>query len=188
MDTSKGSSAALRSLSQGTSHQAHRDREARPSSSDAAASSFRQHKQWPAAGGGTDEDFGRFTQLEQSQLANHQRDSAMPRDPPASEWDRSKGKSRADSELSDSESELVASVSSLELADREYLRSLLAQPESSSIKIYLEQGTYTDDVYGMTPAIQRVLDQSRAGIEPTSEGRALAVRRLAMVLRHVDGK
>ncbi|KAM0788711.1 hypothetical protein ACM66B_002806 [Microbotryomycetes sp. NB124-2] len=244
MDDSKESSSSLRSLTHGTSHSAHRDLEAGPSSSSSSSTPFRQQRQWPGPNGGTDEDFGRFaayqpelggvadwttpqtysnqaqsgrgtaardgediqalltgstslaeavygdwqTELEQSHSTKHERDSTMPRDPQTSlHAAGNKGKTRSEQGMTDEEMELVASVSSLELVDREYLRSLLAQPESSALDMYLGQGTYTEDVYGLNPAVQRVLDQAKKGTEQTSEGRAQAVRRLAMVLRHLDG-
>ncbi|KAK4056547.1 hypothetical protein OIO90_002395 [Microbotryomycetes sp. JL221] len=255
MASSKGTPSTLNSVIKGTSHEAHRDLDSVSSSTTTdnnSSTGFRHQRQWPAAGGGTDDDFGRFVfgsesltntnaswqqststlnnhlhqahrgtaardgediqallngstsltdqvygdwhnELAEQQSRQHDQDSTMPQDPVVARTisRTEKGKTKLtrfddDSDMSTEELELVSAVSSLDLADREYLKSLLARPESTAIVDYLRGNTYTDDVYGIPDKVQRVLDQAKAGTEQTDEGRSKALRRLAMVMRHLE--
>lgn len=123
-------------------------------------------------------------------------ESRMPLDPFASSAS-AKGKGRAmdgpdaairAGDMSPTSTELLSSLSSLDLADRAYLRTLLAQDPASAFEDYFSRGSYTDDVYGLPPAVQRLFEKAnqrdeRIGVE---EGRKKAVRRLGMVLRHMQ--
>ncbi|KPV77343.1 uncharacterized protein RHOBADRAFT_51216 [Rhodotorula graminis WP1] len=128
-------------------------------------------------------------------------ESRMPLDPFAASSSLSssaKGKGRASEaepaqaqragDMSPTSSELLSSLSSLDLADKAYLRTLLAQDAPTVFDDYFSRGSYTDDVYGLPPAVQRMLDKAaqrddQVGVE---EGRKKAVRRLGMVLRHMQ--
>jgi len=122
-------------------------------------------------------------------------ETRMPLDPFAAS-SSAKGKGRASEagpaqragDMSPTSSELLSSLSSLDLADKAYLRTLLAQDPTTAFDDYFARGSYTDDVYGLPPAVQRMLDKAaqrddRVGVE---EGRKKAVRRLGMVLRHMQ--
>ncbi|GAA5851928.1 hypothetical protein JCM9279_007027 [Rhodotorula babjevae] len=122
-------------------------------------------------------------------------ESRMPLDPFAAS-SGAKGKGRATEadpaqragDMSPTSSELLSSLSSLDLADKAYLRCLLAQDPAAAFDDYFSRGSYTDDVYGLPPAVQRMLDKAaqrddQGGVE---EGRKKAVRRLGMVLRHMQ--
>lgn len=104
-----------------------------------------------------------------------------------------KGKARAHDngggDTSPTSAELISSLSSLELRDREYLKSLLAAAPDESVRNYLARGSYADDVYGVTDGVRKVLDQAMEG-EGAAEvaGREKAVRRLRMVVQHLWGE
>lgn len=86
--------------------------------------------------------------------------------------------------LSPTSTALLASVSSLDVAQRLYLSSLLAQPEDSALPRYLDMGTYADDVWApdeeahLPQEVNQALDAARSG-------REAALRRLNMLRSHL---
>ncbi|BGP38972.1 hypothetical protein JCM10449v2_002910 [Rhodotorula kratochvilovae] len=132
----------------------------------------------------------------QSEAWRVEMETAMPQDPFASTAARTdtKGKGRAGEDavragdMSPTSSELLSSLSSLDLADKAYLRTLLSQDPATAFDDYFSRGSYTDDVYGLPSGVQRLFEKAaqadeRVGIE---EGRKKALRRLGMVLRHMQ--
>lgn len=102
-------------------------------------------------------------------------------------------------DMSPTSESLLASVSNLSLAEQTYLRTLLAsQDPAAMFQDYFSHGTYTDDVW--TPItsgpLRDVLDRAAEdtgkgkGKERVEdeEGKAKAVRRLEMLLRHLNGQ
>lgn len=71
-------------------------------------------------------------------------------------------------------------------SDYPYLFDLLSLPEDESISSYLNEHTYTDDVWGLPMAIKQDLDAIKA---PTTDdaARERALRRLAMLKTHLTG-
>lgn len=142
-------------------------------------------------------------QLAQEQ--QHQRSSPLPADPLASTSDPLLPDTRRrvnPGDMSPTSESLLLSVSNLSLAEQTYLRTLLAsQDPAAMFQDYFSHGTYTDDVWTPTIAnsgpLREVLD--RAAAQDTGkgkgkarvddeEGKAKAVRRLEMVLRHLNGQ
>lgn len=88
-------------------------------------------------------------------------------------------------DLSPVSSELISSLSSLDLNSRTYLKSLLSLPPDEALEDYFTRGTYSDDVYGLPADVQQLFEKAQAGGESREEGRAKAVRRLGMVMKHL---
>ncbi|POY73983.1 hypothetical protein BMF94_2794 [Rhodotorula taiwanensis] len=103
-------------------------------------------------------------------------------------------------DMSPTSRSLLSSLATLSLAEQTYLRTLLAsQDPAQMFEDYFSHGSYTDDVWSVDaqddkPAFVRdVLDRAaEKGKEKertdVDGGRAKAVRRLEMVLRHLNGK
>ena len=141
-------------------------------------------------------------QLAQEQ--QHQRSSPLPADPLASRSDPQLPDTRRrvnPGDMSPTSESLLLSVSNLSLAEKTYLRTLLAsQDPAAMFQDYFSHGTYTDDVWTPTIAnsgpLREVLDRAAEdtgkgkGKERVDdvEGKAKAVRRLEMVLRHLNGQ
>ncbi|GAA6052246.1 hypothetical protein JCM3770_007398 [Rhodotorula araucariae] len=125
-------------------------------------------------------------------------ETAMPQDPFASTsaQNDSKGKARAlesaaamrQGDMSPTTTELLSSLSSLDLADKAYLRTLLSQDPDTVFDDYFARGSYTDDVYGLPSSVKRLFEKAAKTDERigTEEGRKKALRRLGMVLRHMQ--
>lgn len=133
------------------------------------------------------------------QAMSWQVDSALPSDPPASahalattsrhDPSRGKGKQRIRAgDVSPTSTELLSSLSSLDLTSRSYLKTLLSLPPEEALEDYFSRpGAYTEDVYGLPADVQKLFEkaQERQGEETKEEGRAKAVRRLGMVMQHL---
>jgi hypothetical protein len=250
--SSKPLPSALHHFAHGTPFDIHRDLASPSSSNNASTSSSFRQRAWPAASGGTDDDFGRFaeagrwssgaladpsggasawshgssagtqdeagassrdgdevqallgsTSLSQTidadweaelfaDQATHVAGITLPSDPPASAAPLAsrKGKDRerssAPGDASPVSSDLISSLSSLDLSSRAYLATLLSFPPSEAFGDYLARGTYTDDVYGLPEDVRRLLEKAETGSK--EEGREKAVRRLGMVMRHLWGE
>lgn len=113
----------------------------------------------------------------------------LPVDPLATSSSRDKGKGRdfvsTPGDVSPVSSELLSSLSSMDLSNKTYLKTLLAAPSGEVFRDYFSQGTYTDDVYGLPEEVRKVLEKASSGEGTQEEGRAKAVRRLGMVMRHL---
>lgn len=107
--------------------------------------------------------------------------ATVPVDPAVSD---TKGKGRQDPD-----EELMSSLSSLDLASRAYLRTLVALPPDESIAAYLAHNQYTQDVYALPAPVRQLLEAAEQG-QPgvtQAEGRKKALRRLEMVMDHLWG-
>ncbi|GAA5992736.1 hypothetical protein JCM10908_006906 [Rhodotorula pacifica] len=104
-------------------------------------------------------------------------------------------------DMSPTSRSLLDSLSHLSLAERTYLRTLLAsQDPATMFEDYFSHGSYTEDVWTPPEYVKGLLDRAVAagegkGKEREKErerqddaGKAKAVRRLEMVLRHLDGQ
>ncbi|GAA6001365.1 uncharacterized protein JCM10292_007035 [Rhodotorula paludigena] len=158
-----------------------------------------------------DGDWERELREKQSEPWRVEHETTLPLDPFASSAARrdakGKGKERAlddaspDEEqvrgiaragdMSPTSTELLSSLSSLDLADRAYLRTLVSLDPRTAVEDYFSRGSYSDDVWGLPPGVRRLFEKAtaaRAGQGETSveEGRRRAVRRLGMVFRHMQ--
>jgi hypothetical protein len=143
-------------------------------------------------------------QLAQEQQRSSALVSPLPADPLASRSDPQLPDTRRrvnPGDMSPTSESLLLSVSNLSLAEKTYLRTLLAsQDPAAMFQDYFSHGTYTDDVWTPTIAnsgpLREVLDRAAEdtgkgkGKERVDdvEGKAKAVRRLEMVLRHLNGQ
>ncbi|GAA5882090.1 hypothetical protein JCM3774_001505 [Rhodotorula dairenensis] len=102
-------------------------------------------------------------------------------------------------DMSPTSQSLLSSVANLSLAEQTYLRTLLAsQDPASMFEDYFSHATYTDDVWTPPPSyVREVLDRAAVdrdegkGKERAADdeaGKAKAVRRLEMLLRHLEGQ
>lgn len=98
-------------------------------------------------------------------------------------------------DMSPTSQSLLASVASLSLAEQTYLRTLLAsQDPASMFEDYFSHATYTDDVWTPPPnyvrkVLDRAVDEGKGKQRAADdEGKAKAVRRLEMLLRHLEGQ
>lgn len=128
------------------------------------------------------------------QASKWSHDINLPSDPPASAQALSsrsdtKGKGRAftSGDISPVSSDLISSLSSLDLNSRSYLKTLLSLPPDEALEDYFSRGTYTDDVYGLPADVQKLFEKAQSGGQSQEEGRAKAVRRLGMVMKHLWG-
>lgn len=123
-------------------------------------------------------------------------ESSLPLDPIAAHNPHTAGKGKGKSinhaatpgDVSPVTSQLLASLSSLELADRTYLRSLLAQSPEHAVSDYFAGATYADDVWGVAnphPAVGEILSRVVEGGVDSAGRQEKAVRRLAMVAQHL---
>ncbi|BGP23755.1 hypothetical protein JCM10295v2_002656 [Rhodotorula toruloides] len=99
-----------------------------------------------------------------------------------------KGKGKACAgDMSPTSEELLSSLSSLDLADKAYLRSLLSLSPDEACRDYLERSSYADDVYGLPQGVKRLFGKAASAEEGVKgeEGRTKALRRLDMVLQHL---
>ncbi|GAA5894930.1 hypothetical protein JCM6882_008247 [Rhodosporidiobolus microsporus] len=142
-------------------------------------------------------------ELEEKQAEPWRREmeQTMPADPFASDAARAardamgddvKGKGRAvgtKGDMSPTSSELLSSLSSLDLSSRAYLRTLVSLPPDLALEDYLAHGLYTDDVHGLPDGVRRLFEKAAAQTEgndaAVEEGRMKAVRRLGMVMQHL---
>ena len=150
-----------------------------------------------------DGDWERQLAQEQQQHHSSAVGSPLPTDPLASKpvpqlLDTARRANPGD--MSPTSESLLASVSKLSLAEQTYLRTLLAsQDPAAMFQDYFSHGTYTDDVW--TPIasgpLRDVLDRAaqdtgkgkgKERVVDDEEGKAKAVRRLEMVLRHLNGQ
>lgn len=252
MSISKAIPPSLRHLVQGSPHDIHRDLSAPSSSRDLSAeanASFRSTttRNWPSAGGGTDDDFGRFmagtlpppaavgtstsaglhwneqprdgaavlamlggdntssmvnavdgdweSELREAQSRRGEADlPSLTQDPKATRR-RPSPHLHAESHISSGDmsptsASLLSQLSSLDLASRNYLETLLSLPPDQAFDDYLSQASYTEDVWGPPKGASRLIDRIRDGTsaavtDSEEEGRQKAVRRLGMILRHV---
>ncbi|GAA5821902.1 hypothetical protein JCM11251_004770 [Rhodosporidiobolus azoricus] len=92
-------------------------------------------------------------------------------------------------DMSPTSSELLSSLSSLDLSSRAYLRTLVSLPPDLALEDYFAHGLYTDDVYGLPDGVKRLFEKVGAGkqdgADKVEEGRMKAVRRLGMVMQHL---
>lgn len=146
----------------------------------------------------------------QAELASHQSqpwrlstERSLPRDPLAGSSHshshasaKGKGKGReqqqgysTSGDVSPITSELIHSLSTLNVSDQTYLRTLLAQSPDQAISDYFSRGTYSDDVWGTPaphPAVDAIMQKASAGEDGAqASAHEKAVRRLAMVARHL---
>lgn len=102
------------------------------------------------------------------------------------------GKGKGKSTLLISEEEIIlSSLSSLDLKERNYLESLISLPESESILHYLQNNSYTEDIYGVQKKVSELLklvDSDSSGGSQEEAGRVKALRRLGAVMQHVWGR
>jgi len=125
-------------------------------------------------------------------------DSSLPLDPAASAGPslKGKGKGKAKSptpgDVSPTSLSLLSSLSSLDLSDQAYLRTLLAQSPERAVQDYFDRRTYADDVWGVPngptsvpKAVDEIMSKAKGG--DGAGAREKAVRRLAMVARHLGG-
>lgn len=94
-------------------------------------------------------------------------------------------------DMSPTSTELLSSLSSLDLADRAYLRTLVSLDPRTAVEDYFSRGSYSDDVWGLPPGVRRLFEKATAAQEgqgetSVEEGRRRAVRRLGMVFRHMQ--
>ncbi|GJN89842.1 hypothetical protein Rhopal_002831-T1 [Rhodotorula paludigena] len=94
-------------------------------------------------------------------------------------------------DMSPTSTELLSSLSSLDLADRAYLRTLVSLDPRTAVEDYFSRGSYSDDVWGLPPGVRRLFEKATASQEgqgetSVEEGRRRAVRRLGMVFRHMQ--
>ncbi|KAK4701575.1 hypothetical protein P7C70_g4654, partial [Phenoliferia sp. Uapishka_3] len=140
-------------------------------------------------------DWAQELSASQSQPWKIDQETAIPRDPLISTSPHSdnKGKGKAvvtptSGSTTPTSLELLSSISSLDLKSKRYLQSLLAGSPETSIQSYLTHGSYSDDIYGLPDQVKRLLDKARSGEGEREEGRAKAVKRLTMVMRHLWGE
>ncbi|GAA6060919.1 hypothetical protein JCM10212_003953 [Sporobolomyces blumeae] len=135
------------------------------------------------------------TELFEKHRATAVHDSTLPRDPLVSSASTSKGKGKAAvpgqrpaGDLSPTSESLLSSLSSLDLSTKAYLRTLLAQSPERAVEAYFEQSQYTDDVWGLPTEVRGVFESARANSETPgqAEGREKAIRRLGMLMKHLD--
>ncbi|GAA5868161.1 hypothetical protein JCM8547_003363 [Rhodosporidiobolus lusitaniae] len=141
----------------------------------------------------------------QNEIWRRDNEMKMPADPFASSGARAardvdpsgKGKGRAfasssgnKGDMSPTSSHLLSSLSSLDLSSRAYLRTLLSLPPELAIEDYLAHGSYADDVHGLPADVRALFEKAAAQDEGRGdlmvEGRRKAVRRLGMVMRHLQ--
>lgn len=103
-------------------------------------------------------------------------------------------KQNAPGDMSPTSRSLLASLAHLSLAEQTYLRTLLAsQDPARMLEDYFARGSYTEDVWDVPPppeAVREVLDRAKGKekeVDQDEAGRTRAVRRLEMVLRHLEG-
>ncbi|ORY91662.1 hypothetical protein BCR35DRAFT_298915 [Leucosporidium creatinivorum] len=128
------------------------------------------------------------------QASSWAHDINLPSDPPASAQalasrsvDKGKGRALVSGDVSPVSSDLISSLSSLDLNSRSYLKTLLSLPPDEALEDYFSRGTYSDDVYGLPADVQKLFEKAQSGGETKEEGRAKAVRRLGMVMKHLWG-
>ncbi|BGP31097.1 hypothetical protein JCM10296v2_002861 [Rhodotorula toruloides] len=99
---------------------------------------------------------------------------------------KGKGKARA-GDMSPTSADLLSSLSSLDLADKAYLRSLLSLSPVEAFQDYFLRSSYADDVYGLPQGVKSLFEKAAReedGVQG-EEGRTKALRRLGMVLQHL---
>jgi hypothetical protein len=151
-----------------------------------------------------DGDWERELQQRQSEEWRTELEGRMPVDPYASSAGRAardglgedvKGKGKTGvvqrkGDMSPTSSELLSSLSSLDLSSRTYLRSLLSLPPELALEDYLAHGSYVDDVHGLPKDVQGLFEkaakQEQGKGVSAEESRMKAVRRLDMVMRHLQ--
>ncbi|BGO90630.1 hypothetical protein NBRC10512_000194 [Rhodotorula toruloides] len=146
-----------------------------------------------------DGDWERELKEEQARPCRVEMETTMPSDPFASSAilanrstrldaleGKGKGKARA-GDMSPTSADLLSSLSSLDLADKAYLRSLLSLSPDEAFQDYLARSSYADDVYGLPPGVKRLFEKAAREEEGVQgeEGRTKALRRLDMVLQHL---
>ncbi|KAK4334241.1 Fibrocystin-L-like protein [Rhodotorula toruloides] len=146
-----------------------------------------------------DGDWERDLKEEQARPWRVEMETTMPSDPFASSAalasrsarldaleGKGKGKARA-GDMSPTSADLLSSLSSLDLADKAYLRSLLSLSPDEAFQDYLSRSSYADDVYGLPQGVKRLFEKAAREEEGVQgeEGRTKALRRLDMVLQHL---
>ncbi|GAA5955025.1 hypothetical protein JCM3765_003164 [Sporobolomyces pararoseus] len=135
-------------------------------------------------------------ELFESQRLKHSQDSILPKDPPlpsSTSFARSQAQ-RDDShlhlpgDLSPTSSELLSSLSSLDLSSLEYLKTLLSLPPEEAVERYLDsqEASYTDDVWGLPKEVKEVFERAKEAGGDGETGREKAVRRLGMLMKHLQ--
>lgn len=147
-----------------------------------------------------DGDWERELMEEQARPWRVEMETTMPTDPFASpaaasasrsarlDAHEGKGKEKARAgDMSPTSEELLSSLSSLDLADKAYLRSLLSLSPDDAFQDYLARSSYADDVYGLPQGVKRLFEKAAREEEGVhgEEGRTKALRRLDMVLQHL---
>ncbi|KAM0752776.1 hypothetical protein T439DRAFT_323386 [Meredithblackwellia eburnea MCA 4105] len=122
----------------------------------------------------------------QSQKWKVENETRMPRDPIVDVKGKGKARQR-DGDTSPTSEEILSSLSSMDLKNVQYLKTLLAGNPEDSLKRYLDSGSYADDVWGLPEEVKRLLEKAESG-GTVEEGRAKAVKRLQMVMRHIWGE
>jgi hypothetical protein len=87
--------------------------------------------------------------------------------------------------MSPTSASLLSQLSSLDLASKIYLETLLSLPPEQALDNYLSQGTYAEDVWGPPAGAKRIIEATRTETNSDEEGRQKAVRRLGMILKHI---
>ena len=135
------------------------------------------------------------SELFASHQKNHEQDSLLPLDPllpsqqPAHDF-KGKGKETHQSgDLSPTSTNLLSSLSSLDLSTLAYLRNILSLPPDQAIQRYFETTeSYTEDVWGVTKRLPREVKEvfeGAKGMREEENGREKAVRRLGMLIKQL---
>ncbi|GAA5974666.1 hypothetical protein JCM5350_001238 [Sporobolomyces pararoseus] len=135
-------------------------------------------------------------ELLESQRLKHSQDSFLPKDPPLpsstsfarSQAQRVDSSSHLSGDLSPTSSELLSSLSSLDLSSLEYLKSLLSLPPEQAVQRYLDsqETNYTEDVWGLPKEVKEVFERAKQAEGDGENGREKAVRRLGMLMKHLQ--
>ncbi|GAA5839467.1 hypothetical protein JCM3766R1_003554 [Sporobolomyces carnicolor] len=140
----------------------------------------------------TDADWER--ELFESQRRSHDVDSSLPRDPrlaSSTSFARSQAQ-HIPGDLSPTSSELLSSLSSLDLSSLAYLQTLLSLPPEQAVQRYFEatDSSYTDDVWGIPQGVRDEFDRFKNAGEAVKNldenGKKKAVRRLGMLMQHLE--
>jgi len=138
---------------------------------------------------GVDEDWEQ--ELLAIQRKNHSVESTLPRDPllsSSTSFSRSQAQ-HLPGDLSPTSSELLSSLSSLDLSSLAYLKTLLSLPPEQAVQRYFDstESNYTEDVWGLPKEVKEVFERAKEGTGKEEEnGKEKAVRRLGMLMKHLQ--
>ncbi|GAA5893321.1 uncharacterized protein JCM6883_007632 [Sporobolomyces salmoneus] len=126
----------------------------------------------------------------ESQRKNHDNDSSLPRDPllPSSTSFSRSQEHHLSGDLSPTSSELLSSLSSLDLSSLAYLKTLLSLPPEQAVQRYIEstESNYSDDVWGLPKGVREVFEKAKDNGTAEENGKEKAVRRLGMLMKHLQ--